>query len=261
MRCIFCKSDSEGSVSVEHIIPESLGNKDHILPRGWVCDGCNNYLATKVEKPFLDSLYGRNSRAIMSVPNKRGRIPTAEGWHAQSRTRIEVLTVPGEGVSVGAAPGENESRWVESLQKNTKGTIYIPTPDTPELNEVTVRFIAKVALEVLAFRCLDEIGWNDELVDKPDLDEIRRYVRRGISNLFWPVHIRRLYAQDFLFSEDANEQYQVLHEFDILHTPTEECYAVIAIFGIEYVINLGGPELDGYYAWLKTNGGKSPLYK
>ena len=52
VRCIFCKTKSSACVSVEHIIPESLGNTQHILPRGWVCDSCNNYMATKVEKPF-----------------------------------------------------------------------------------------------------------------------------------------------------------------------------------------------------------------
>lgn len=261
MRCIFCKSNSEGSVSVEHVIPESLGNEDHVLPRGWVCDGCNNYLATKVEKPFLDSLYGRNSRSSMCIPNKRGRIPPAEGWHAQSRTRVEVLYAPREDICVGAAPGEDESRWVESLQTDAHGTLYIPTPDTPESNNITARFIAKVALEVLALRCIGIAGWNDELVDMPELDELRRYVRRGIPNLLWPVHIRRIYAQDFLFPDDVHGPHQVLHEFDILHTPAGEYFVVMAILGLEYVINLGGPELDGYHEWLKSNGGKSPLYK
>lgn len=38
MHCIFCKCDSTNSKSVEHIIPESLGNKSHILRPGIVCD-------------------------------------------------------------------------------------------------------------------------------------------------------------------------------------------------------------------------------
>jgi len=38
MRCIFCMNDSSDSRSKEHIIPESLGNEAHILPRGIVCD-------------------------------------------------------------------------------------------------------------------------------------------------------------------------------------------------------------------------------
>lgn len=52
VRCIFCKQNSEGSRSVEHIIPESIGNTRHILPRGTVCDRCNNYFSRKVEGPL-----------------------------------------------------------------------------------------------------------------------------------------------------------------------------------------------------------------
>ena len=49
-KCIFCHKDVSISKSVEHIIPESLGNKSHVLPKGYVCDECNNYFARKVEK-------------------------------------------------------------------------------------------------------------------------------------------------------------------------------------------------------------------
>ena len=69
MRCIFCQSVSDQSRSKEHIIPESLGNTEHILPPGWVCDGCNNYLSLKVEKPFLASLHLTECRFKMAVPN------------------------------------------------------------------------------------------------------------------------------------------------------------------------------------------------
>ncbi len=48
----FCKQCSDLSNSVEHIIPESLGNKNHVLPKGIVCDRCNNYFTLKIEKMF-----------------------------------------------------------------------------------------------------------------------------------------------------------------------------------------------------------------
>ena len=40
MECIFCHKDSSPSKSIEHLIPESLGNKHHVLPTGYVCDEC-----------------------------------------------------------------------------------------------------------------------------------------------------------------------------------------------------------------------------
>ena len=62
MNCLFCKQNTDNSKSVEHIIPESLGNKEHILPRGLVCDNCNQYFAIKIEKPLLEQPYFRNIR-------------------------------------------------------------------------------------------------------------------------------------------------------------------------------------------------------
>ena len=50
MECIFCHKDSSPSKSIEHLIPESLGNKHHVLPTGYVCDECNHYFAIKIEK-------------------------------------------------------------------------------------------------------------------------------------------------------------------------------------------------------------------
>jgi HNH endonuclease len=78
MRCIFCKVISDNSTSVEHVLPESFGNEDHILRAGWVCDGCNNYFATKVEKPFLESEFGSAIRHFMRVPSKKN---SSHLWH------------------------------------------------------------------------------------------------------------------------------------------------------------------------------------
>ena len=262
MRCIFCKTNSDACVSVEHIVPESLGNTEHLLPRSWVCDTCNNYFAREVEKPFLDSLYGRSSRFEMAVPNKRGRIPALTGLHPQSRTKIELSrSLGGTAFSMVPAQGQDQSRWISTLQSYSHGSLYVPTAFAPDADSKTARFIGKVALEVLALRCIDVPGWNDEIVDKPELDELRRYVRLGQPKSAWPVHMRRIYPADFVFPDEAHGSHQMLHELTLLCVPESEYYAVIAIFGIEYAINLAGPELDCYDRWLKDNNNRSPLYR
>ena len=53
---------------------------------------------------------------------------------------------------------------------------------------------------------------------------------------------------------------QVIHEFDFLVTSWDEWYFVQIIFGQEFAINLGGPEIDGYLKWLKDNNSESWLY-
>lgn len=266
MRCVFCKSNSDSSLSKEHIIPESLGNIDHVLPPGWVCDVCNNYLARKVEKPFLDNFYGRTSRAAQGIPNKKGRIPPRVGLHPKSRTKIEMFRAKdGTGWCVGAAEGEDEGRWVESIKRMSKGDLgsfWMPEAGLPEADNITSRFIAKIGFEVLVSRCLEMQGWNDEIVNNVQLDELRHYVRIGSSITNWPINIRQIYPPTFLFTDVQHGPHEMLHEFMILSIPNregEEYYAIIAIFGVEYAINLGGPELEGYQAWLKQNGNRSPL--
>ena len=244
MRCIFCKVKSDCSVSVEHIIPESLGNKEHVLPRGWVCDKCNNYFSREVEKPFLETLYGRLSRFEMRVENKVGRVPPAIGLHPRSRTKVELVWSLEDGLSIGAVPGEDESRWINWLLSRQIGktdTLYIPFSGEPDNNYETSRFVGKIGLEILAFRCVDMPGANDEIVDKRELDELREYTRRGKPGTIWPVHIRRIYPADFSFSDASTPEFQVLHEFDLLKTPADEFYAVIAIFGIDSTIKSWRP--------------------
>jgi len=265
MCCIFCKNNSENSKSKEHIIPESIGNKEYVLPPRWVCDSCNNYFSRKVEAPFLESWYGKISRFEMRIPNKKGRIPVGTGVHPYSRTKLDLL-FDKDGLSIFPASGEDETRFVKSIQTQRQGKLYIPSAGEPELNYEVARFIGKVGLEVLADRGTHIDGWNEELVNKTELDKLRNYVRRGEDGFIWPVNIRRIYSADQEFSDENNAAFQILNEFDILFIPSSkdsqvgEFYAIIVILGVEYAINLGEPDLDGYLQWLKYNDEQSYLY-
>jgi len=68
-----------------------------------------------------------------------------------------------------------------------------------------------------------------------------------------------IYPPDFLFV-GKGETFEVLHEYDILVTDSSEFYIVVALFGVEYALNLGGRKIDGYYEWLQHNNNRSPLY-
>lgn len=72
--CLFCRSSSNSFFSQEHIIPKALGNDELILPRGIVCDKCNNDLA------YLDSeLCNFDAilfhRVLNGVKNREGTVP------------------------------------------------------------------------------------------------------------------------------------------------------------------------------------------
>ena len=101
-------------------------------------------------------------------------------------------------------------------------------------------------------------GWEKEIL-KPELDLIREFARYGKPSNEWPIYQRSIYdeSKKFQINEDpkipSSEPYQVLHESTLLYTEFNELYAVTCIFGQEYTINLGGPNIDGYIDWLKKN--------
>lgn len=259
MQCIFCKKDSSTSRTIEHIIPESLGNKEHILPAGIVCDSCNNYFSHQIEKPLLDSDYFRHARFRTHVQSKKGRIPTIQATHLPSMTLIEIMEDE-KGKSIFAANEADESKFISSLLTHDTGSLIIPQPLAPD-DQLVSRFLGKVAIEVLAFRLLSTPRFLEEVVFIPELDELREYVRVGNPRIRWPYHKREIYPESKLFYEEGYGYYDILHEFDLLYTESQELYLVLAIFGIEYCLNMGGPEIDGYIDWLKCNEFKSPLYK
>lgn len=259
MRCIFCKTKSENSKSVEHIVPESLGNVKHILKPGIVCDKCNNYFARKLEKPLLESQYFLYSRFENVVPNKKRRIPIVNGFHPRSRSIVDVeVTAEGMRIIVNKA---DVPQFLRTSEKG--GSLYVPHPEKPEENSIILsRFLGKVAIEALAQRALSIPNAIDvDIIDNQQLDELREYVRWGNKNIVWPYHQREIYPHDAMFySHHDDEHYDIPHEYTLLYTDEGELYFVLAIFGIEYTINMGGLEIERYHKWIKNNAGKSPLY-
>jgi hypothetical protein len=260
MYCLFCKENSDNSTSIEHIIPESLGNKDHILSRGIVCDTCNNYFAIKVEKPLLEIPYFKNVRHRARIENKKGKIPIERAIIISPEFLEADINISKNGqifIDINSSDSERISKFFSS-----KGALIIPAIPEPAINNYSVsRFLAKVGIEALLFKLIHEEGWIDEIMNKPELEEIKKYARYGVGISIWPYYQRRLYSEDTRFNNPFIEiaNYEVLHEFNILLTEKSYCYLVIAIMGIEYSINLAAPEIDSYIEWLKKNNYKSIL--
>jgi hypothetical protein len=72
--------------------------------------------------------------------------------------------------------------------------------------------------------------------------------------------VRRIYDADARVVCGQSKPEQTVHEFDILQTEQLEYYFVLALFGVEMAINVGGPVIDGYLKWLQEHDGVSPLY-
>nr|WP_275689393.1 HNH endonuclease [Nitrosomonas sp. JL21] len=167
MRCIFCKQTSDNSRSTEHILPESLGNRSHTLPPGIVCGGCNNYFARKIEKPVLDTGHFRSLRFQQAIPNKKGNVPSQK---AILRPNVIVELVREEdGSTVVRVPTEH---W-DSVASMGAGELMFPTDRPRPDDHLMSRFLAKVALEAMAFQLLAANHPLDPMIDESQLDPLR----------------------------------------------------------------------------------------
>jgi hypothetical protein len=266
MKCIFCKNDSTNSKSVEHIIPESLGNKRNILPKGVVCDDCNNYFGNKIEKIVLEMTYFKSLRSRLIIENKKGKL-----------LRMSGLTEQGENVEIEySTEGENIFKVVCKGEKafasiNNGSDLYIPFIQVPPSNDVNVsKFIGKIALEAFAQRLSKTENWQNDFVEHKVLDELRYFVRYGKGYTIWPYNIRRISDElEIKYDKQNNKILHKLNEYDFLipDKPTikgetyhlDNLYFVLNILGIEYSINLTNSGLNRYLIWLSDNQNKSIL--
>lgn len=258
--CIFCKRSETSFKSKEHIIPESLGNKEHILPPGVVCDGCNNYFSMRLEGPILNDEFFKAARFRMSIPNKDKRIPPVIGFHYPGNVLIQMFKEKDGSKSFGAFRQRDEKTLVDSLKKNPIGKFVFPFEYPKPDPNLMARFLGKMSLEALALRQLNSRTDFKEGVLMKGLDGLREFVRFGRSSQSWLFYERKLYPENFIFRADPDEHYEVLHEYNFLYTKSKELYFAFVCFGIEYTINMGGYYVDGYKKWLDKNNYASPFY-
>lgn len=258
MRCIFCMTPCSSSKSVEHIIPESLGGVEHILPRGIVCDKCNNYFAREVEKPFMENEAIKLLRIEEQIPSKKGRMLNSSSLDLHSINtktldsikRYDSISLPKD--------------IVDTLISAEKITLFRPV-NSAELMQpdqsVLLRFVGKIAIEAMAYRFLStSMELIEQFIDMKDFDLLRNHVRYSKPKT-WPCVSRRIYnSKKYEYNYENGEIYQVMNEFDFLLTNESECYFVLALFGMEYTINMAAPLVDGYIKWLEDHSNTSPLY-
>ena len=72
--CLFCASNGPFT-TVEHIIPESLGN-DELLLEKEICDGCQNYFGKEIEKYVLAKSPLAFWRTFLGIRTKDRKYPS-----------------------------------------------------------------------------------------------------------------------------------------------------------------------------------------
>ena len=270
MQCIFCHKDSSTSQSVEHIIPESLGNKHHFLPKGYVCDECNHYFAIKIEKELLLQPYFVSLRFRNEILTKKGKLVRQKMIFPGALKCTDVVMQTTENGIVASFDDDELYEAIKAGKTSKMIAPYIPEPEYP--NKVMSRFLAKCAYEYFLYN-MDKDKYDlcvQELLGKETdiLKDLREYARYGIGK-FWQYNQRRIYSEGYLsFKKDEKKCFETLHEMKLF--PKEytrlpngyveaDIYFVMAIFGIEYALCISDPDISEFQKWLSTNNNKSPL--
>lgn len=75
-KCIYCLTESGKFTSEEHIIPESIGQDELVLPKGMVCDACNNGVLAQLDQAFLHFDLIAFLRILCTDQAKSGALPS-----------------------------------------------------------------------------------------------------------------------------------------------------------------------------------------
>lgn len=155
------------------------GSVTIILPKGVVCDKCNNYFARKIESPFLNSEAVLQLRQELEIPNRDGKevnrfanLPTKNIMQISQDIHLVM--------SQEDKTEEEVERAVFEYQKYLKRTDEILIKPDYNLS----RLLAKMAIEAFAYKCLDDGDVLDYIIEEEAFKKIREYVRYG-GSIIW----------------------------------------------------------------------------
>lgn len=191
MKCIYCQKilNKNNAKSIEHIIPESLGNKLYILSPNLICDKCNNYFAREIEKPFLELQPIRLLRSLERIPNKKKKykhIPILLGDYETTLAYEK----DSNSYFIGL-PAEAILKLIKSPPK--KFISKKPSIESLLNNQIVSRFLCKIfteyLIELLQKKYKRKIYLLKALLKDDILYSVFKYVRFGNRNLIYKYEV------------------------------------------------------------------------
>ena len=177
--------------SEEHIIPKSLGNDDLILPKGIICDKCNNYFSTNIEKQFLSLESISLLRSYHLIPSRKNKVPSQDVLFCGDIAKLE-YDMHINAMFLGISP-----QTVAKLYSGARPTmIFSKEISVNELknNYVVSRMLIKIFTEMTLYYTLLSIQQDntdkeiDFVMDKT-IKEFFDYTRYGKPNKIYNYEV------------------------------------------------------------------------
>ena len=200
-KCIFCKKDTRNSKSVEHIIPESLG-ANLTLPRGFVCDLCNNYFSHSIDKALQEYRFIGILKSFLVGRTKKGKGPQIDLGNL-------IIKHNSLADSTSILP-----RGAKIHHNKTDHSITIKFSREKCNIQLVSRAIYKIIFEL---RC-KEYGLSEIMQDK--YDSMRKYIREPKLNEYWnfaqkPHPMGNKIPFDYSFNTKYSNTCSILRIFDV----------------------------------------------
>lgn len=185
-KCIFCLKFGDIFNTIEHIVPESLGNTDDILEYG-VCDQCQNYFGREIERYVLQKTPFGFWRTIAGTLTKKGKSPTFDPTQnpKSNGKLLDYHPLTDNGITIHPGDGEtiietefSNYRLFDDIITEKRNDFKIAL--TPKMLIYIGRFLGKVALEYWYKAFGDDVF-------REDFNELRMYVRNGTTKNMWPI--------------------------------------------------------------------------
>lgn len=159
--CIYCKKDRSEIKYEEHVIPEALGCKK-TLPKGYVCDSCNNYFSD-LDSNLLLNRYIALTVGTEEIPGKKDKI----------RRHI------GENLSFTYKGSFVMKLGTSTIRPGTTQATFHPKQPAGFDESKFARAIYKTAFNCYAGR----FGQSNALHSR--FDKLRQYIRAPQRDEFW----------------------------------------------------------------------------
>ncbi len=233
MICIFCDNENTAK-SEEHIVPESFGNKIYIMPKGKVCDECNQRFSDFEGNALANSVFAME-RARYGIVTKKGK---------NVKGKVNELIIEGDEKFrkyILNIKGLNEKNIRNYDPKTRTGELIIQTFDKSEV--ATSKLLLKMALESINFS-------QKKIFEKYDFTELKDFLLLR-NNKDWPFMTTDFELQKFTsvprFSTKHYLKTKLHCELKFLEFDDKTLLFKFKFGGIAMTINLLNRDLD----WIK----------
>jgi hypothetical protein len=232
-QCILCNSKNTKFSSIEHIVPQSLGNNLLILEKGWVCDTCNNICSAFESKAMNNSNLGME-RVMLGVVTKKGKLARSQyanlDWKSEAKEGKKSFSVDRKSFDK-----------IPQFYNKEKDTISVALPMHNKFDCDVAKLFLKIGIEIIC-RTL-------ELANKYNLSDAKEHIL-GINENSWPYFI--ILSDNIsdhtvsIFKQDIYTHSYVLSVgFDIFLNEIGEDIILFFKYGhFKYAINLSNRKPD-----------------